>query len=129
MSDEFIPVIEDLKTEFPVRPKDIVLRGSDNTPIAGLFGKHELEVAAGRLVAFFQMRTKWSSFSIEELTNFFVLRKWDPNTMFFGLMGSWCGEAMITNFWGSDKGYIGYCGGGRLCVSRGFIEKCNKPIT
>lgn len=75
-----------------VRPQDIKIR---DTGAAGRFGKHEVEMAAGRLLAFFQEMGRWGKFTLTQLLNFYQAKGWNPDMMFFGLLGVWYDDSMM----------------------------------
>ncbi len=67
-----------------LQPRDIV-----EPPF--VFGKHEVEDAAIKLIEFFVARKfgEWAAFTFSELHDFYVERGYRPNEMLFGLMGPW----------------------------------------
>ncbi len=67
-----------------LQPRDIVV-----PPF--VFGKHEVEDAAIKLIEFFVARKngEWSTFTFKELHDFYVDHRYNPNEMLFGLMGPW----------------------------------------
>lgn len=125
--EEFIVIDETTFRMAAVPPSAIKIRESG---AAGMFGKHEVELAAGKLVAFFQKKGRWDKFSITELYNFYKSNNWNPDLMFFGLSGRWFDDSPIMILTGtpwveSDTflvlGFDGY-----YRVTDLFIQKCLK---
>lgn len=127
MDQTFLPVIDSDTRKHPIQPGDIHVGECDN--VLGGFGKHEVEVSAGKLVKFFQSRESWCKFTLSELAEFYRQNGWEPNEMLFGLMGGWyddCGFGV----WREGINFIGHTGK-RLCISEYFIQQCagKKSVT
>jgi hypothetical protein len=76
------------KHDRSIRPEDVKLDSCG--AVAGVFGKYEVEISAGRLVQYFRYRRKgWTYVSLTELRDFYQQNHWDWNRMLFGLMGAW----------------------------------------
>jgi hypothetical protein len=124
----FKAVIEASKTDrrYPIGPDDFDLDNADT--LASTFGKSEVEATAERLIRFFQMRGYWCEFTIDELTRFYKLKDWDPNPMFFGLMGAWFDDGGMCG-WGTPKEtYLAVDVHGKYCVTDLFIIRCAKNL-
>lgn len=109
-----------------IRPNDIRFE-ADRLP--GTFGKAEIEWAAERLVRFFQEKGYWASFTITELLAFYNKNKWDPNLMFFGLMGTWHDDSPFRwvseeSPWQETPVYLGIDGAGNYFITEAFVMKC-----
>ncbi len=82
--------------EYP-SPNEIKLMGVASDPLAGRFGKCEVEMAAGKLLSFLQHRNKgWEEFTISDLFAYYKSKGWNPDMMFFGLLGPWFDDGMST---------------------------------
>lgn len=109
----------------PIRPKDIKLR---NGLVDGRLGKVEVERIAGHLVEFFQSRTRWCAFTLEELREFYLSRGWDPNVMLFGLAGHWFDDGGMGG-WTNSFSYLAFGPDGDCHVTNVFIERCAGTYT
>ncbi len=111
----------------PIRPSDITLSPSNHT-MPSTFGKAEVEESAGKLIAFFQRRGDWVPFTIEELTAFYRTQGWNPDYMFFGLMGAWKDDcptpASFSGTWRMGQDYLRIDIDGKYYVTDFFIRRC-----
>jgi len=104
-----------------IRPEDIKLR----KPIsAGRFGKYEVEVAAGQLVKFFQMRNYWTNFTLPELIEFYRIMEWDLDLMLFGLLGAWFDDGGAMGGARVSPAYTLQVSDGTFCITEKFILRC-----
>ncbi len=95
----------------------------------GRFGKHELEVTAGRLVLFMKERKAglWDSFTLEELKEFYIVSCWKPNMMLDGLIGVYCDlGGQVPELCGpfSTETFLVNILGGRFVVTGQFVQRC-----
>lgn len=122
---EFRVVVESSgETNAVLRPEDVEVSPAGT---AGNFGKFEVELAAGKLVQFFQARGGWVTFTITELAAFYKRKKWDPNFMFFGLLGPWyddsLGLALMGSPWKESEIYVVQGSDGRYRVTDLFLKR------
>jgi hypothetical protein len=103
-------------------PKPLELKVSETDTI-GRFGKHEVEVSAGRLIRFLQLRNAWTDFSYGELMRFYEAKGWNPDTILYGLHGNWGDDAGIYT-WRRAHLYIAQNENGRLFVTDFFVRQC-----
>lgn len=87
-----LTLVDDARSGSPyhIQPKDIDLR------LPTTFGKSEVERTARRLIEFFVMKGRWTSFTLHELTEFYKLKGWEPKGMFFGLIGLWLDDGSFS---------------------------------
>jgi hypothetical protein len=112
-------------TEDKPSPNEIRIR--DYLSI-GRFGKAEVEESAAKLLTFFQERgVGWARFTITDLFNFYTAKGWNPNTMFFGLLGPWYDDGMLYMDYQVSRPYITIDPGGWLNVTTSFVEVCMRP--
>ncbi len=110
-------------------PLSRLIAPGDITNLSGTFGKFEVEEAAARIVAFFTDRGKWRDFTIEEMANFFRSKGWNPNTMFFGLLGGWWSDSGFGGDWIEPRHvYFAFTKDGTCLVTEEFIGKCAKNV-
>lgn len=94
------------------------------TLACGRFGKYEVEVAAGKLMTFLQERdTEWSSFTIRELAVFYESKHWEPNMMFFGLLGPWLDDCMLGGY-RESRPCLAIDDTGAYNVTKHFVDRC-----
>ncbi len=123
----FKPIIESASmTMCPVRPDDFVF--IHGNVLGGTFGKTEVETTARRLIEFFQLRCCWCEFTIDELGRFYKLKGWDPNAMFFGLMGAWYDDGGMGGWALPQHTYLCVDGHGKYCITDKFIDQCARNI-
>ncbi|OHA89328.1 MAG: hypothetical protein A2653_01390 [Candidatus Zambryskibacteria bacterium RIFCSPHIGHO2_01_FULL_43_25] len=105
-------------------PLQIEMRGL----AVGRFGKHEVEVAAAKLLLFFRSRGEWTRFTIRELVEFYNSQGWDPDLMFFGLSGVWYDDASLKQAnreeWTDAPPYLVLFTDGRYAITEKFIRAC-----
>src|SRR3989344_1231231 len=88
-SDDFVVVSDIYATvKYSIQTEDIII-DEYSLAVCGGFGKHEVEVTAGRLIHFFRHKGGWCLFTISELADYYKMMCWSPERMFFGLMGAW----------------------------------------
>ena len=93
--------------------------------VESTFGKCEVEETAGHLIAFFQAKGAWGSFKLDELAEFYRSKGWDPNNMFFGLVGAWFDDGGLSMCWVEcPKPYIAFDGVGSCYVTEEFVKQC-----
>lgn len=112
--------------ESETRPKDIVVSPGTTT---GKFGKHEVEYAAGRLIAFFQSKGYWTPFTIEDLYLFYKENNFPFEGVFEGLCGYWIDGAlqfMTGTPWEEAYPFVVTNGEGKFCITDIFLERCLK---
>lgn len=121
--EEFRIISDDLLEE-TVRPKDLIL--DNNIKTAGVFGKHEIEVAAGKLLMFFQEKNRWSGFTIEDLFHFLKKKKIEMDSIFFGLCGPWYDDCTLSDItkihWAEARPYVVSNTDGKFYVTDLFIR-------
>lgn len=106
-------------------PSDVRL--SANGWTVGSFGKHEIEVAAGRLVQFFRLKNYWGAFRLSELTAYYQAQGWNPDTMLFGLVGRWHDDRSKMNHWPPSQ-YLGIASDGNVYVTKEFVAACARSV-
>lgn len=119
----FLPICEDggMLRNYP-RPRDI-------ESLLKCFGKHEVELSAGRLLEFFRTSDRWCSFTIEELTAFYKSHDgWNSNDMFYGLQGPYFDDGGMMGYREPDHIYVVGVGGGKYNVTNHFIEQCAQNL-
>lgn len=125
------PVVESNFNKDDNYPRPSEIRLSSVGSVLGGFGKHEVEIEAGRLVQFFQYfkGDLWAAFRLSELIKFYKFKGWNHNIALVGLIGAWCDSedfgfnhsavstgTLLVGFLNSD---------GCLCVTEEFINRCN----
>jgi len=105
---------------YKISPKDVKLDACK--AVFGGFGKYEVELAAGKLIQYFQYRNNgWCLFTFEELSEFYKGNHWDGSEMLFGLMGAWGDD------YGIQEGVISVVHTGNcLSVTREFVDRCTR---
>jgi len=119
----FVVVNEDFSMKMQyVRPHQI-------TSLTRCFGKAEVELAAGRLLEYFRLRSIWCSFTIEQLQNFYKEKGFEPGGMFFGLIGGWYDDGGFGGAW-REPGeiYLACDKSGNYCVTDKFIARCSQNL-
>lgn len=112
------------EASFYIRPDDFDL--SSPAVLLGTFGKSEVEQTVWRLLKFFQLRGYWCDFTIDELTRFYHHQGWNPNQMFFGLMGGWFDDGMLFSYKHPLGVFLACDPNGQYRVTREFLERCAK---
>ncbi len=89
-----VPMRLNMKSSKQIQP---YLQPKDITKPPYVFGKHEVEDAAIKLLEFFviEKRGEWQPFTFFELHIFYNARRYNPNEMLFGLMGPWYDDGGI----------------------------------
>lgn len=88
--------------------RQALIDAAENVPELGLAGKN----------------------GVTELVDFFRSKGWDPNKMFFGLLGPWHDDGMSVILqdiaWEDGFPYIIAIPDGKYFVTRYFIEACSR---
>jgi hypothetical protein len=109
-------------THHPIRPSDI-------TSFTGTFGKFEVEESAERIVKFFKERGRWCAFTLDELARFYTHHGWDPEGMFFGLLGGWFNDGGFGGEWDVPQyTYFAFEKGGGCMVTDRFVTQCARNV-
>ncbi len=103
---------------YPVRPKSI-----DTREI--FLGKFELEETARNLVRFCQSRDGWIPFTIDDLFKYSRSVNFDPNKMFFGMMGLWEDDGGFGEICESFP-YLVAGADGRYYFTDVFVKRCSR---
>ncbi|OHB14435.1 MAG: hypothetical protein A2431_03600 [Candidatus Zambryskibacteria bacterium RIFOXYC1_FULL_39_10] len=106
------------------RPSHILLRDGDS--VIGGFGKHEIELTAGRIVRF-MVEVKndfWAKFTLLELNDFYKRKGWNPSEILDGLTGAWVDMASI--FTGANETDIFLVSflDGKFAITEEFVRRC-----
>ncbi len=109
-----------------IQPKDFDIEGGG--ALGSTFGKSEVETTAGRLIAFFQSRGCWTQFKIEELVDFYKLKGWDTNTMFFGLIGGWYDDNPLYGWSNPYETMLGFDAEGHCYITDLFLKRCSRHL-
>lgn len=124
--NDFKLVDEDDGLPSPLRifPSQVFIHNTGPADGVGRFGKHEVEVTAGRLCAFFQRRgNKWSSFTVAELISFYREQGWPTDDPLFGLNGVWFDDGGMGAYRVPAEVYLA-SDGTKFFVTNKFIERC-----
>jgi len=105
-------------------PHDIPIHELIGT--AGMFGKHEIEVTAGKLVAFMQFKGRWTKFTLSELHSFYQRKGWNPDKMLAGLTGLWFNSHPLSPTWVESYPFLAFDFNGDCYVTDLFIKACMK---
>ncbi|MDI6734552.1 MAG: hypothetical protein QMD50_03665 [Patescibacteria group bacterium] len=107
--------------DYPVRPEDIdISRGLSNT-----FGKHEVEAAAVNLVIYCKARRcGWCPFSLSDFLQFSKKAGFDPNMVFFGLLGPWQDDAILVGGIRESFPCLVLGADGLYYITDVFVKKC-----
>ena len=106
---------------YSIRPEDI-------TDMKGTFGKHEVEASAERILVFFKERGYWCECSLDELTRFFDRLGWNPDSMFFGLLGGWYNDGGMGHWEVPRHTYFIFDKRGGCAVTNHFVDVCGKNV-
>lgn len=101
-----------------IRPNQIEIDS-----VSGKFGKYEVEESAKNLLAFFQKKGKWTSFSFQELIHFYNESGLDSSQMLFGLICPWYDDGGIGSIQIPTNPYFVMDIDGTLCITSNFINK------
>jgi len=108
---------------YSVRPSDI--RAGQPGSLLSTFGKSEIELAAERLILFFQSYGCWVSFTLEELQLFYERNGWKFKEPLFGLLGEWFDYAMPFPCKREVSEDFVVCDDkGNYCITDLFIKRC-----
>lgn len=109
---------------YHIRPDNVPTDGESSD--LSTFGTAEVEEIAGHLIKFFKLRGYWCSFTIDELSRFYREHNWDPNLMFYGLMGAYLhfGGGPFVGFYDRGEPLLVCDAGGNYNVTNLFIERC-----
>lgn len=115
-------------TLYRIRPSEIPLWGESSG--LSTFGTAEVELIAGHLLKFFKERGSWCSFTIEELEAFYRRNSWDPNQMFYGLIGWFVhSDGMMFHLYHRKECLLIPDPWGNYRVTNLFIERCARQLT
>lgn len=119
---DFNPVHEE-ETISPAlpRPHEIV-------DLSGTFGKAEVQWNVEKLLAFFKLHGKWCSFDIGTLRRFYEMNKWNPDEIFFGLVGGWYDDGGFGGWAHPPEVFLVSTPKGMWMVTDRFINRCAKNI-
>jgi len=106
------------------RPADLVC--FNELPQIGRFGKAEVEIAAGKLIKFFQKLGFWKIIDIKELIVFYDEQGWDHRDMLFGLSGAWIDDGGFGSLVPDHGELIIRGSDGCYCITDLFIQTCAK---
>ncbi len=119
-------------THYSTRPDEIAL--THNGAVYASFGKAEIELAAGRLIQYFQFRGLWCPFTMGNLRIFYARRKWNwegtssDRGMLYGLYGHFLMEN--PNGWAQcspDAEFVRKLSSKKYCITDAFIAQCSRP--
>ncbi len=83
-----------LKDTDKPQPKNIPCFNT-STVARGVFGKYEVEMAAGRLVEYLIHRGQgWKPFTLRGLIQFYDANNWESEDLLYGLLGHWIDDTM-----------------------------------
>ncbi|MDB5224633.1 MAG: hypothetical protein JWO43_255 [Candidatus Adlerbacteria bacterium] len=115
-----------LGLKYHIQPDNFNLQ--DEYIFANCFGKFEIEGAAIRLLSFFQTRGAWCAFTAEELVHHYQLKNWNPDRMFYGLLGRWFDDGDMGTWKDPADTFIVKDEAGRYCVTNLFVERCARNL-